>query len=126
MRITRLLIAPLALAALLSAAAVDGVLRALLAANAYFLNPKHRAAVLPIVAAGIGLDDPGDIARAYDLLGRLYVTRKPYPTAAGPLAIVDELKGEVPDLTRVDVNTYVDPSFIRKLDAAGFIDSLYK
>lgn len=108
------------------AAAVERVLRGLLAANAYILTPKNKTAVLPIVAAGIGLDDPSDIDTAYDLLRRLYVTRKPYPTAAGPQAIIDELKGEFPDLAKVDVNAFVDPSFLRRLDASGFLDSLYK
>ncbi len=108
------------------AAAVENVLRALLAANAYILNPKNKTTVLPLVAAGIGLDDPGDVNAAYDRLRRLYVTPRPYPTAAGPQAIIDELKGEFPDLARVDVSTFVDPSFLRRLDASGFIDGLYK
>ncbi len=105
-------------------AAVESVLKAIVEANAYLLNPKNRAAALPIVSATIGLDDPADAAVAYDLERRLYVTRKPYPTTAAPQAIIDELRGEFPDLAKVEVNAYVDPSFIRKLDTSGFIDRL--
>ena len=105
-------------------AAVENVLKAVLEANAYILNPAHRTAMLPIIAAAVGLDDPTDASVAYDLERRLYITRKPYPTTAAPQAIIDELGGEFPDLAKVDVHAYVDPSFIRKLDASGFIDRL--
>ncbi len=105
-------------------AVVENMLKAIVEANAYLLNPKNRAAALPIVAATIGLDDPADAAVAYELERRLYLTRKPYPTTAAPRAIIEELRGEFPDLAKVDVNTYVDPSFIRRLDTSGFIDRL--
>ena len=108
-----------------NAGTVENVLKAIVEANAYILDAKNRAAVLPIVAAAIGLDDPGDVAAAYDLERRLYVTRKPYPTTAAPRAIIDELRGEFPDLAKVDVNAFVDPSVIRRLDTSGFIDRLY-
>lgn len=108
-----------------NASTVENVLRALLEANAFILNPKNRAAVLPIVASAVGLDDPADAAVAYDLERRLYVVRKPYPTTPAPQAIIDELRGEFPDLAKVDVNAYIDPSFLKKLDASGFIDRLY-
>jgi len=49
---------------------------------------------------------------------------RPYPRTAAPQAIIDELKGEFPDLAKVDVNGFVDPSVIKQLDASGFIDRL--
>ena len=109
----------------INGAVVEHVLKTLLEANAYILNPKNRAAMLPIIAAAVGLDDPADAVVAYDLERRLYVTRKPYPSTAAPQVILDALKGEFPDLAKVEVNAYVNPSFIRKLDISGFIDRLY-
>jgi ABC-type nitrate/sulfonate/bicarbonate transport system substrate-binding protein len=106
-------------------ATVENVLKAILESNAFILNPKNRAAMLPIIATAVGLDEHGDAEAAYDLERRLYVTRKPYPTTAAPQTIIDELKGEFPDLARVDANAFVNPSFVRRLDTSGFIDRLY-
>jgi hypothetical protein len=48
------------------------------------------------------------------------------PTADGVKTMLDDLAIRDPRAAAADPNAFVDPSFIRELEASGFIKQLYK
>ncbi len=104
---------------------VEALLKGLLEANAFILNPANKKAVLPILAKELKLDKEEDIELAYTLATTLYVVRKPYPSRKAVENLIETFRSEFPALAKVSVDAYIDLSFLRKLDEAGFIDQLY-
>lgn len=103
---------------------LDRLLRALVEANAFILNPANAEAVKRSLARGLALTEARQIDEAYDLTVRLYVVRKPYPQMEAARALVNALRNDFPELARADLNRHIDPSFLEALDKSGFIDSL--
>ncbi len=107
-------------------AVVEAILKGLLEANAFILNPANRKAVLPVLAKGLKLDREEDLELAYTLTTTLYAVRKPYPSRRAAENLIETFQSEYPALAKVSVDAFVDLSFLRKLEEAGFIDQLQK
>jgi ABC-type nitrate/sulfonate/bicarbonate transport system substrate-binding protein len=78
-----------------------------------------------IFAKNLRLSDPEGLERAY----RAYTAVFPenlMPTADGVKTMLDDLAIRDPRAAAADPNAFVDPSFIRELEASGFIKQLYK
>ncbi len=103
--------------------AVEGWLKGLLEGNAYVLDPANRRVVTRVIASNLHYDTVAEADEAYkDALTR--TLRKPYPYLPGLVAMLEAAKPDFPELARVDLNTFVDASLLRKLDQNGFIDRL--
>jgi NitT/TauT family transport system substrate-binding protein len=105
---------------------IERVLRALLQANAFILNPAHRARVTDLVSTQLALKSAQDAAAVYDDLVKYYVLKKPYPNRDGIMNIIAEVGKSVPKAAGLKYEDVTDASLIEKLDKSGFIDSLYK
>ncbi|HEX9444851.1 MAG TPA: ABC transporter substrate-binding protein [Candidatus Binatia bacterium] len=73
----------------------------------------------------LGISDPDGLERAY----RDYSTafpEVPYPTPEGVKTMLDDLAPRDPRAAAADPKSFVDPSFVRELEASGFIKQLYK
>jgi ABC-type nitrate/sulfonate/bicarbonate transport system substrate-binding protein len=105
---------------------VERVIKNLLQANAYVLNPPNRAAVAELLKTRLGLKTTQEVDGAYEDLTRYYVLKKPYPYREGLQTIIAEVGKEIPKAASLKVEDIADPSVIQKLDKNGFIDSLYK
>ena len=106
--------------------AVEALLKALLEANAFILNPANKRAVMSTLAKDLKLDKGEDVELAYNLTISLYIERKPYPSVKAARALIEAVQSEFPNLARVSPETHIDHSFLKKLDESGFIDRLYQ
>lgn len=105
---------------------VEAIIKGLLEANAFVLNPANKPAVLPILAKELKLDKKEDVELAYTLATTLYVVRKPYPSRRATETLIETFRSELPALGKVSVDRFLELSVLRKLDEAGFIDRLYR
>jgi ABC-type nitrate/sulfonate/bicarbonate transport system substrate-binding protein len=103
-------------------ALVEALLEGPVAANAFVLDPAHKAAGLPTLERGLGLERDGDVEPACSLTTTLYVGRTPYPAPAAARALVEAARGEFPQLAKVALEQHDDSSLVRKLDESGSID----
>jgi ABC-type nitrate/sulfonate/bicarbonate transport system substrate-binding protein len=62
---------------------VERVMKALLHANAYVLNPANRSAVVELLRTRLGLKTSQEAEGAYEDLTRYYVLKKPFLTGMG-------------------------------------------
>ena len=108
--------------------AVAAFVRSLVEANAFILAPANKAAVVESLSRNLGIDPTynGDLEFNYQLTTKLYTIRKPYPSLDAAKALIENLKGDYPDLTNASPAAYVDRSYVRALDESGYIDRLYK
>src|SRR5215467_5103123 len=105
---------------------LERVVRAILQANAFILNPANRAQVVEIMTTQMALKSQQDSAAIYDDLLKFYIFKKPYPTRDGFANVISEVAKSVPKAAGLKYEDVVDTSIMEKLDKSGFIDSLYK
>ena len=105
---------------------LERVMKSLLMANAYVLNPANKAAVIELVRAKLALKTPQEGESAYNDLTKFYVLKKPYPYKEGLQSIIAEVAKVVPKAATLKAEDVIDASLIEKLDKSGFIDGLYK
>lgn len=105
-------------------AVVEALVKGLVEANAFVLNPANKTAVLPILAKELKLDKKEDVELAYTLTTTIYVARKPYPSRRAAETLIETFRPEFPALGKVSVDAFLDLSVLRKLDQSGFIDQL--
>lgn len=105
---------------------VEAVVKALLQANAYVLNPANKNSVVELLRSRLGLKTAQEGEGAYEDLTRFYVLKKPYPYRDGLQSIITEVAKVVPKAASLKVDDVADASIIEKLDKSGFIDGLYK
>lgn len=105
---------------------VERVMKALLQANAYVLNPANRASVVELLKTRLGLKTTEEAEGAYGDLTRYYVLKKSFPYRDGLQSITAEVGKVVPKAASLKFEDVADPTIIEKLEKNGFIDSLYK
>jgi ABC-type nitrate/sulfonate/bicarbonate transport system substrate-binding protein len=107
---------------------ITALVRSLVEANAFILTPGNKPAVIRSLSRNLKIDPAltGDLELNYQLTTKLYTVRKPYPSLEAARTLIENLKGDFPDLVKVNLGAYVDRSFVRELDESGYIDRLYK
>jgi NitT/TauT family transport system substrate-binding protein len=105
---------------------MERVIRSLLQANAFILNPANRARVADTINTQLGLKNPQEAAAIYDDLIKFYVFKKPYPTREALTNIITEVAKSVPKAAGLKYEDVIDTSILERLDKSGFIDALYK
>jgi NitT/TauT family transport system substrate-binding protein len=105
---------------------LERVVRAVLQAHAFILNPSNRERVIDLMTSQLALKSQQDAAAVYEDLVKLYIFKKPYPTRDGFANVISEVAKSVPKAAGIKYEDVVDNSIIEKLDQSGFIDGLYK
>jgi NitT/TauT family transport system substrate-binding protein len=105
---------------------VEAVVKALVQANAYVLNPANKNSVVELLRSRLALKTAQEGEGVYEDLTKFYVLKKPYPYRDGLQSIITEVAKVVPKAASLKVDDVADRSIIEKLDKSGFIDSLYK
>ena len=105
---------------------LERVVRAILQAHAFILNPANRTRVVEVMTTQLALKSQQDAAAVYDDLVKFYVFKKPYPTHDGFANVIAEVVKSVPKAAGIKYEDVVDNSILDKLDKSGFIDGLYK
>ena len=105
---------------------LERVVRAVLQAHAFILNPTNRERVIDLMTSQLALKSQQDAAAVYEDLVKFYVFKKPYPTRDGFANVISEVAKAVPKAAGIKYEDVVDNSIMEKLDHIGFIDGLYK
>jgi ABC-type nitrate/sulfonate/bicarbonate transport system substrate-binding protein len=103
---------------------VEGVLKALVEAQAFVAAPANRSVVLQTMSRHMKLSNPALLEDGYQDL-QVGVEKKPYPQVDGLRNIQRMMATLNPKVKGVRVEDLIDTRFIRKLDESGFIDSVY-
>ncbi len=104
---------------------LENLVKGLLEAHAYILDPKNKRFVLRIMAQYLGQDLVADAEGSYGEVTQLWIKKKPYPNMAGLQAIFEIVKQETPQAAGYILQNFVDDSILRNLDRSGWIDALY-
>ena len=103
---------------------VRSILKAHVEAIAY--AKTHRNEAIAILAKYLKTDDPDALQEAYEACVQTLIPQKPYPSMKGIQTILRELGTKNPAARTAKPEQFVDISFMKELDSAGFIDQLYK
>lgn len=103
---------------------VDGYLKAFIEATAYLLEPANKGVVARIIASNLRIDAAA-AAEAYQAVVQSY-ERIPYPNVEGMSRLQSILTPINPKMSSVRPETVVDTGLIGRLEASGFIKSVYK
>ena len=95
-------------------------------AEAIYYYKTHPRESIAILQKYLKIDDLDALQEAYEAVGLTLVPEKPYPTLKGIQMILGELAGREPKAQTAKPDQFVDLTFIKELDASGFIDRLYK
>lgn len=99
-------------------------LRAFVEASHYNLtNPKGAQKILQKYLA---IKDEKSVEEAYNEIVAKLTRRVPYPTEPGIQLYLDQLKARNPKAAQAKPSDFTDISFLKELEASGFIDKLYK
>jgi LysM repeat protein len=86
----------------------------------------HRKEALELLRKYMKTDDTAALVEAYEAIGLNLIPEKPYPTLRGIEVMLQELAPKDPKAKVARPEQFVDLSFVKELDASGFIDRLYK
>jgi hypothetical protein len=103
---------------------VRNVMRAYVEGIHYYKT--HRAESIAILAKYLKTSDDDVLAEVYDDIGLRLTAAKPYPTLRGIGIMLREIAASTPKTATARPEDFVDLTFVKELDASGFIDRLYK
>jgi len=86
----------------------------------------HRKEALELLRKYMKTDDTAALVETYEAIGLNLIPERPYPTLRGIQIILQELAAKDPKAKAAKPEQFVDMSFVKELDASGFIDSMYK
>ena len=95
---------------------LERVMKSLLLANAYVLNPANRAAVVDLLKSRLGLKTAPEGDGPYDDLTRFYVHKKPFPYREGLQTIIAEVGKDVPKAASLRFEDIANPTLIQTLE----------
>jgi NitT/TauT family transport system substrate-binding protein len=99
-------------------------IRAFVEGSAYNLNnPKGAQKVLQKYLA---IKDDKSVQESYNEIVAKLTLKVPYPTEPGLQLYLDQLKIKNPKAAQAKPSDFTDVSFLKELEASGFIDRLYK
>lgn len=70
--------------------------------------------------------NPAALAESYDIDVQKYMLRVPLTTVEAMKSVLDDLATRTPKAKDADPKKFFDDSFVRQIQASGFIDALYK
>jgi NitT/TauT family transport system substrate-binding protein len=91
----------------------------------YFYKTQKQEA-LATMAKYLKTNDTEALNETYETIGLTLLQEKPYPTVKGVQIILQELAGREPKGKGAKPEQFLNASFVKELDTAGFIDRLYK
>jgi len=102
----------------------EAIVKSILEANAFILNPANKEVVTKILTRYLRLDVRKAEEAYKDLIPK--VEKKPYPNVAATTATLEFLAATNPKVKEVRAEQLIDVSILKRLDQEGFIDRLYR
>jgi NitT/TauT family transport system substrate-binding protein len=104
---------------------IEGYLKALIEGIAVTLDPANKELVLRLLASNLRLSNPADAEESYHAVVNSY-ERAPHTSLEGMKRLHKLMSQINPKIADVRVENAIDNSFMNKLEASGYIQSLYK
>jgi hypothetical protein len=70
--------------------------------------------------------NPAALAESYDIDVQKYMLRVPLTTTEAVKPVLDDLASRIPKAKDAEPRKFFDDSFVRQMQASGFIDALYR
>lgn len=102
---------------------VTKVVRAFSEALHFIKTNKEETKAL--IGRNLKIKDPEGLERAYRAYNGAF-PEIPYPSAEGVKTLLDDIAPRTPKAATADPKSFVDPSIVQELEAAGFYKQLYK
>src|SRR5437773_9877637 len=93
---------------------LERVVRAILQAHAFILNPANRARDIELTTTQLALKSQQDAASVYDDLVKSYVVKKPYPTRDGFANVIAEVANQLHKAAAIKYEAAVHTRIIDK------------
>ncbi len=87
---------------------------------------RDRLFTTTVMGKYLRTNDQDLLSESYEIYAQKYLMKVPVPTTDGVKAVIDELAKRNPKAENQDPRRFFDDSFVRKLEASGFIETLYR
>lgn len=87
---------------------------------------RDKNLALNVMAKYLRTSHPALLSEAYDIDVQKYMLRVPLTTVESMRSVLDDLAARNPKAKDADPRRFFDDSFVRQMQASGFIDALYR
>lgn len=87
---------------------------------------RDKTFALKVMGKYLRTANPVALAESYDIDVQKYMLRIPLTTAEAMKSVLDDLGGRIAKAKDADPRKFFDDSFVRQMQATGFIDALYR
>jgi NitT/TauT family transport system substrate-binding protein len=87
---------------------------------------RDKNLALKVMGKYLRTANPNALAESYDIDVQKYMLRVPLTTVEAMKSVLDDLAGRIPKAKDADPKRFFDDSFVRQMQANGFIDALYR
>ena len=87
---------------------------------------KDKSYAMAVMGKYLRTTDSEMLSEAYDIYVQKHLAKVPLPTIDSLKTVLEELAVRNPKAKEVDPRKFFDDSFVRQMQASGFIDSLYR
>ena len=87
---------------------------------------RDKPLALKVMSKYLRTTNPAALTEAYDIDVQKYMLRVPLTAAEAMKSVLDDLALRIPKAKDADPRKFFDDSFVRQLQASGFIDGLYR
>lgn len=87
---------------------------------------RDKSFALKVMGKYLRTTNPAALAESYDIDVQKYMLKVPLTTAEAMKSVLDDLAGRIAKAKDADPRKFFDDSFVRQMQANGFIDALYR
>jgi NitT/TauT family transport system substrate-binding protein len=87
---------------------------------------RDKNLALKVMGKYLRTANPNALAESYDIDVQKYMLRVPLTTVEAMKSVLDDLAGRIPKAKDAEPKRFFDDTFVRQMQASGFIDALYR
>ena len=87
---------------------------------------RDKSLALKVMSKYLRMANPAALAESYEIDVQKYMLRVPLTSLEAMKSVLDDLAGRIPKAKEADPRKFFDDTFVRQMQASGFIDSLYR
>ena len=87
---------------------------------------RDKNLAMSVMGKYLRITDAELLAESYEIYVQKYLLKVPFPTVDALKPVLEELAARNPKAREVDPRRFFDDSFVRQMQASGFIDALYR
>jgi len=104
---------------------LERIMKGLAAGNAFVWDSKNKERIKAVLARYLRLESVAKAEEHYQSALKV-LPKKPYVDMAGISSMIEFMAESDPLVTKVKAEEVIDHTILKKLDASGFLDQLYK